>query len=300
MKGLIFNIKKFSIFDGPGIRTTVFIKGCPLSCPWCQNPEGLNKEKKINYNYNKCISCYQCINACSQLAINKNLSECDKISINSELCNKCGDCVEACPTNALQFDSEWMTCDVLMKEILKDKIFYDVSGGGITFSGGDPLYQHDFIFNCIKQIKNYKIHVAIETSCMVSWEVIEPFIELTDLFILDLKIINPELHKKIIGGDINIIKSNIKKLSKSHQNILIRTPLIPGYTSTKKNLEGIAKFLKEIKTINKRIKFELLNFNPLAKSKYKTLKIPYDPVFNKDKYSPAEIEEFYRIIHDAD
>ena len=294
---LVFDIKRFAVHDGPGIRTTVFLKGCTLHCPWCHNPEGLIAKKQLQFYTSSCIQCHHCVDVCPEQAVLPlGKKQASLISIDRDQCNHSGECVQACPSQALKFDSQYMTPEMVLEEVLKDKIFYETSNGGVTFSGGDPLFNHTFLLQCIKLCKQQNLHVAIETALMKEWGIIEQLIDEVDLFIVDLKIYDDQEHDKIVGGSGELIKDNIQKLNELQENILLRTPLIPGYTTSKKNLRQIGEFYQMLACKNQDIKLELLNNNPYAVSKYENLGIIPDKLLSKKKFSENEMNSFYKIV----
>ncbi len=244
MKGLVFDIKKFAIHDGEGIRTTVFLKGCPLRCRWCQNPEGLELERKLWYFPNRCLHCNECVQACPQQALRSEGSdeEDHRIVIDYERCDACGICTRVCPTDALAFDSSWYEVEELVEEVLKDSIFYDVSGGGVTVSGGDPVYQHRFVTAFLERCREEGLTTTMESSMYTSAEVVRSLIPVVDRFIVDLKIFDSASHKKATGKGNERIKENIALLAAAGADILIRVPLIPGFTADRENLEQIEHF----------------------------------------------------------
>lgn len=316
IKGLVFDIRRFSTHDGPGLRTTVFTKGCPLRCQWCQNPEGLELVRRLCYFKNKCIGCGACINVCPANAIsylnetspdklkmtyvgqNRN-SETMKtyISVDRKRCDLFGLCVEACPAQALVFDSKEMTVEQVVEELLKDKEFYG-SSGGITLSGGDPFSQKEFTLEILKECKKNGLNTAIETCLYVDKEILELFLPYIDLLIADFKVFDAELHKLYTGTDNTIIKENLTYLfnnyfNKSNLDILVRVPLIPEYTATEANVKEIAGFLY---SLSQQAKMELINYNPLAQSKYVLMnkKFLYDK--NPEMYKNEEMEAFNAIL----
>ncbi len=298
IKGLVFDIRRFSTHDGPGLRTTVFTKGCPLRCLWCQNPEGLEMERRLCYFKNKCIGCGICINECPMGALSySNDSGAKYIVIDRQLCNKCGICVNACPAQALAFDSTEMTVENVIEELLKDKDFYG-SSGGITLSGGDPFAQKEFTLEILKESKKNGLNTAIETCLYVDRKTLESFLPYIDLLIADLKVLDSNLHKKYTGRDNELIKENMRYLFNECQvqnrpEILVRVPLIPGYTATEENLGEIADFLY---SLSPEVKVELINYNPLAQSKYTLLNKKFIYEKNPQMYKNDELETFSAVL----
>jgi pyruvate formate lyase activating enzyme len=292
MQGLVFDIKRFAIHDGDGIRTTVFFKGCPLRCLWCQNPEGLIYEQRLWYFPNRCLHCNQCVESCPEQALSST-NDPHRIHIDHEKCTRCGVCTQICPTNALAFDSNWYSVEALVEEVRKDSVFYDVSGGGVTVSGGDPVYQHEFVTAFLKRCKEEGLHTTLESSMYTSKEIVNTFLPVVYKFIVDLKIFDPLEHKKATGKDNIRIKENIAYLIEQGVDVLIRVPLIPGYTACKENLEQIGKFIHDL---SPNTPIELLNHNHLARDKYMKMGLDY-PVFETiGQYSTEEMNIFNSYI----
>lgn len=293
MTGNIIDIKKFTIHDGPGIRSTVFLKGCPLKCLWCHNPEGIENKINLWYFDSKCIKCHKCIEACPRQALSVRSDNRHHITIDRELCNACGMCAEICPTTALCFDGKKLSSDEVMRILLEDKAFYDKSGGGVTISGGDPVFQYEFAIEILKSCKKEGIHTAVETSMQVNWSILEKFIEYVDLFIADIKLFDSKEHEKYTGVGNELILSNFIKLASQKLEILARIPLIPGITATVGNIESIAKF---IYSINSNIPIELMNYNPLAENKYRLMNRDYDTIKGMKPLSEKQLEDLYRAV----
>jgi pyruvate formate lyase activating enzyme len=292
----IFNIKRFAVNDGPGIRTSLFFKGCSLICPWCQNPEGISKTKNLLYYKGRCIECHSCITHCPQHAI-EILPESSKIHINRESCNLCGECVKHCPSDALCFDTKEYTVPELVKELERDLIFFEESNGGVTFTGGEPLLQVKAIAEIARHLQKNKIHIAVESSLMVPFSSIKEAVGFVDLFIVDLKILNKEHAKKTIGLDLDLYLKNLEYLFANGVDLICRVPLIPGYTDSVSNLQSIKSLIKELNSKYKRnISIELINFNPLSKTKYQQLGQALPAIEKWKKYSTKQIETFYTIL----
>ncbi len=299
-KGLVFDIRRFSTHDGPGIRTTVFTKGCPLRCRWCQNPEGLEPVHRLCSFENKCIGCGECIKACPKKAISYKAEAAEagrRIQIDRTLCNMCGLCVEACPAMALAFDSREMSVGEVVEELLKDKEFYGDSGG-ITLSGGDPFSQKEFNLALLKECKSYGLNTAIETCLYVDKGTLEQFLPYIDLLIADFKLYDPELHRLYTGQGNELVKENLAYLLKNYcekdkLDILVRLPLIPEHTATGENLKQTARFLH---SLSPEVKVELINYNPLAQSKYALMNKRFLFDKNPEMYKKDELEGFYSIL----
>jgi glycyl-radical enzyme activating protein len=265
MDGTIIDIKRFTLHDGHGIRSTLFLKGCALRCAWCQNPEGFDASLGLWYFEKQCIRCGQCEASCPVGAIGLRADANPFVRIDRDLCTKCGACVAACPTTALSFDGSRVSAEEAAATLLRDIEFYRESGGGITISGGDPLVQHAFALEVLRSCKRSGVHTAIETCLFGEWAILERFVPLTDLFIVDLKIINNALHVRYTGRPNELILDNYARLAGAGVELLTRVPLIPGTTTTEANIQAMAGFIRD-KNPGGRV--ELINFNPLAVSKY--------------------------------
>ena len=268
----IFDIKRFSINDGDGIRTTIFLKGCPLRCKWCQNPEGLIPEISLWYAKNSCVACKSCIAACETGALNWDERG---VKINHDACTLCGDCVIACPTGAIRLDARQMSVEETLVEIEKDRPFYGPDGG-VTLSGGECMMSPAFSLDVLRGCRQRGINTQIETSLFASPETADAFAEVSDKIIADIKLIDPLRHKQATGVDNALILQNIRRLAEKGTNLLLRVPLIPGFTDDEDNIRGIAAFVASLK---RDIPVELLNFNPMCREKYDSLRqtYPFDP-----------------------
>jgi len=262
--GIIFNIQRYSIHDGPGIRTTVFLKGCPLNCWWCQNPESQLSKQEMVFWGDRCISCGACFFNCSSDAIQmKN----KKPVTDKNKCNLCGECSRNCPTQAREMIGKKMTTEEVIKEIEKDLVFYEESCGGVTFSGGEPLKQSEFLKSLLNCCQKKKIHTAVDTSGYISWEILNKISSKVDLFLYDLKLMDNERHKKYTGVSNEIILKNLEKLSSVHNNIFIRFPVISGINDDYQNIRKIGEFLSSLEIIQ----VNLLPYHYIGMDKYKRL-----------------------------
>jgi len=294
----VFNIKRFAVHDGPGIRTSVFLKGCSLNCPWCQNPEGISASKNLLYYRNRCIGCFTCIESCPKNAIEK-LPESGKITIHRDRCDLCDKCLNHCPSGALAIDTVEYSLSELVQEIEKDMVFFEASDGGVTFTGGEPLLQPEIIAEIAKHLQKNKIHIAVETSLMVPYSTIKRAVEFVDLFIVDLKIIDKEKSKETIGMDLDLYKENLEHLFSCRVDLVLRVPLIPGYIDSDSNLKSIRSFVKKLNLkYNRNISVEILNFNPLSKSKYQQLGQPLPAIERWKRYTTKELEDFNTKLND--
>ncbi|MDP6748092.1 MAG: glycyl-radical enzyme activating protein [Candidatus Poribacteria bacterium] len=270
MKGRIFDIKKFAVHDGPGIRTTVFFKGCPLKCWWCHNPESIRPKPELVLFENKCIHCNECFQVCPQEAHEK-LPDGSRV-YHQELCTLCGECVEVCYAEALVMEGRDVTVDEVMVELRKDIPFYENSGGGITLSGGEPTLQREFILELLKQCKAEGLHTAMDTSGQAQWKTFEKLLPYVDLILYDLKHMDHVEHKNHTGVSNELIHENLKKIDECGIPIEVRIPIIPGINDAKENILRSTKFLTEIKNITR---VELLPYHNLGKSKYVRLGMEY-------------------------
>lgn len=268
-KGTIFNIQKMSIHDGPGIRTTVFFKGCPLKCLWCSNPESQKLEKEVACFQSRCVSCGYCAESCPKGIIE---GQPPFAITDREKCDLCGICVKECCTNAKKVVGEEYTVEALLKEIVKDQSFYDSSGGGVTFSGGEPLMQPVFLKGILEACKGAGIHTAIETTGMAEREVLLEAASLLDLIYFDLKHMDDKVHKDITGVSNERILDNLAALSKVHHNIVVRIPVIPGINDSIENLRKTADYAASLSVPL----IELLPYHNLGEVKYGQLGREYE------------------------
>lgn len=265
LKGIIFDIQRFSIHDGPGIRTTVFLKGCKLHCFWCHNPESIESYPEIQIVPFRCIGCGKCVVVCPANA-RKKINEI--IEYSRELCKRCGKCVDVCYAGATVWIGKVMTVKEIMDEVERDDAFYKRSGGGVTFSGGEPMLQKDFLKRLLEECKKRRIHTAIDTSGNVSWQSFEEMLPFIDLFLYDVKLIDEDKHRKFTGVSNKKILKNLKNLVDNHAKIIIRIPVVHGVNDSVEEIEKIATFIKELDSVECT---ELLNFHQLGSGKYKSL-----------------------------
>jgi len=262
--GTVFNIQRYSIHDGPGIRTTIFLKGCPLNCWWCQNPESQLTEQETVFREDRCIGCGACSTICPShvIQIKNGLPVTEK-----EKCILCGKCIEKCPALAREMIGEKLTTEEVIKEIEKDLIFYEESGGGVTFSGGEPLGQSEFLESLLNGCREKNIHTAVDTSGYISWGILKKIIPQVNLFLYDLKIMDSERHKKYTGISNEVILENLKKLSSVHHNIFVRFPVIPGINDDSQNIKEMGGFLSSLKIAQ----VNLLPYHYIGIDKYRRL-----------------------------
>ena len=270
-QGLIFNIQKFSLHDGSGIRTLVFLKGCPLRCRWCSNPEGQVGYPELAYNKNNCIGtaeCSWCIRVCKSGAIKEDSN--GKVEIRRKLCDNCGDCVEVCPSKALEILGRYMSVEEVIAIVEEDSTFYARSGGGLTLGGGDPLFQPEFATRLLKLAQDRGIDTAIETTGHGDWQDLKDICLYANTIFFDIKCIDSVKHKRETGFTNELILENFQELSKSFDrlSIVARTPVIPGFNDTKTDIEAIVVFIQG-GTAN--CNYELLPYHSFGESKYNQL-----------------------------
>jgi pyruvate formate lyase activating enzyme len=261
-EGLIFDIKKYSINDGPGIRTTVFFKGCPLNCRWCHNPEGRSPSPEIMVRTARCLEeCSECLAVCPEKALRKD----GPIPvIDRARCTACGECAEICPTQALAIVGRRITSAELIREIEKDRVFFEESGGGVTFSGGEPLDQPEFLDEILGLCRKRNIHTAIDTCGFAPPEVLERIAPKADLFLFDLKIMDDQKHRAFTGQSNSLILENLKTLARAHTKIIVRIPVVPGINDDPENIHRAASFLRTLEGISE---ISLLPYHKLGREK---------------------------------
>ena len=268
LTGVIFDIKRYAISDGPGIRTAVFFKGCPLDCWWCHNPEGRALNPQLMVRSNRCSLCEECIKVCPQHAIRME----DGLVTESSLCQGCGLCAQACVHGARELVGKAVTVEQVLAEIERDVVFYDQSGGGITLTGGEPLFQHRFAIAVLKACKEHAIHTALDTSGYADWKVVAQVAQSTDLFLYDLKLMDDNRHRKYTGVSNRRILANLRRLSEQGAQIIVRVPLIPNVNDDEDNLCRIRDLLADLPHLSG---VEVLPYHDIARAKYSALDLAY-------------------------
>lgn len=289
-KGITFNIQKFSIHDGPGIRTTVFFKGCPLRCEWCSNPESQIKNVQILHDQSKCSYCLSCVAACPNGAITH---EDNKIIINEGKCVGCLTCVNLCPNRALSYEGDYQTIEEIVDICMQDIDFYEESGGGVTISGGEGMSQPEFLKKLIAELKKNSVHVAIETTGYVKKETFEELARELDLLLFDVKHYDREKHYNGTKVYNDLIVENLKWAIDNGIEVLPRIPVIPDFNDSLEDAEGLAKLLVEVGAK----KVQLLPFHQFGEKKYELLNRNYK-YKNKKALYPEDLEEYQKIFED--
>ena len=267
--GTIFDIRKYSIHDGTGIRTAVFFKGCPLECCWCHNPEGRAYHPELIFRPARCILCDDCLRVCPSEAVTR---QGDAIQIDRTRCKVSGECAAVCNAEALQVVGREMTVQQVIAEIERDTVFYEQSGGGVTFTGGEPLAQPHFLLELLSACRARALHIAVDTSGFTPWPVLDKIRPLVDLFLYDLKLMEDARHRQWTGVSNKIILSNLRQLSEAGHKILIRIPVIPGINDDEENLRQTGAFLASLPNVPP---VELLPYHNIAEGKYAGLGMNY-------------------------
>ena len=286
--GIVLNIQHFCTHDGPGIRTTVFVKGCSLRCKWCCNPESINRKPELAYDAKKCIGeneCGFCLKQCPESALFA-LQPHGKMRVNWDLCTDCGRCIPVCPPNALSFYGKPMSVDEVLDEVEQDSSFYRESGGGITLSGGECLLQADFAAALLQESHKRGINTAIETACNVPWENIAKVLPHVDVMLHDHKLTDPVRHKKWTGVDNSRSLANFKKAYETFPNVkfIARTPVIPGVNDDEEHIRAVLEFIRPYRNV---IDYELLPYHRFGESKYDFL----GRVYELDDFQPPAPEK---------
>ena len=264
-QGQVFNIQRFSVHDGPGIRTAVFLKGCPLSCVWCHNPEGISPRPEILMTPSRCVGCGECVAACPRgLPV---AFESPSVQ-DADCCLLCGACADACPTEARQMAGRVMSVGEVVEVVLKDRIFYDDSGGGVTFSGGEPLRQAGFLGAALEACRAKGLHSVVDTCGLAPKEDLLAVAEVTDLFLFDVKMMDDDKHRRYTGVSNHQILANLEALGRTAQAIWLRVPVIPGVNDDAENLEATARLAARTPSVERVC---LLPYHPLGESKSRRL-----------------------------
>ena len=279
VKGVIFDIQRFCTHDGPGLRTTVFMKGCPLRCLWCDNPESQIMTLEVMYFEDKCTNCGLCLERCPTRAI-KMVNE--KVKIDRLLCDACGECISVCAPGALKVTGEYMSVSEVVEAVERDYPFYRRSGGGVTLSGGEPLMQPKFAQSILRECQTLGTHTVIETMGYQEWDVLSKVLPFINLVIYDIKHMDSQKHRAFTGVPNKLLLENVIKISRMNIPVLIRIPIIPGYNDSRDNIEATLEFARGIDTL---IGVEPLAYHPIGAIKYERLGREYKL---KDLQPPSE------------
>jgi len=269
VNGKIINIMKYSIHDGPGIRTTVFFKGCPLNCLWCHNPESQGFGQELMYRPDRCIGCGQCLKICPNGAV---ISMAGKLEYLRDQCQACGACCRVCHAGVRELVVTTMSVSEVMAEIEKDLVFYDESGGGVTFSGGEALMQPVFLLEILKGCRKKEIHTAVETCGYVNLEYLQTMSDYVDLFLYDLKLMDRQKHQGVTGVPNELILNNLRWLAEHHPQVIVRVPIIPGINDDEENLSQIGNFVASLKRV---AELHILPYHKAGEDKYQRLGLTY-------------------------
>jgi pyruvate formate lyase activating enzyme len=278
-EGIVFNIQRFSINDGPGIRTCVFLKGCPLDCLWCHNPESKSFKPELSFTESKCTGCRKCIkicpNKCHEIINRQHI-------IHRNKCTACGRCVQEC-CGALSIYGKRVTAEDVLKILVKDRPFYKRSGGGVTFTGGEPFAQPEFLLSMLKKSKEEDLHVCVETSGYVKREILEKALNYIDIFLYDCKETNEELHKKYTGTGRDLILQNLQYIAGKRKTIILRCPVIPGYNDRRSHFKAIGELANKYEMITE---IDIEPYHPLGKTKAESIGREYS--IAEDGITPKE------------
>ena len=290
--GFITNIQRCSTEDGPGIRTTVFLKGCPMSCIWCHNIETIDPNSIVVWYAVKCIGDQACVRACPEGALELTP---DGLKIDRDKCLVCGTCEEECPTGAIKVMGKKWSSDDLVEELLRDKVFFETSNGGVTLSGGEATYQPEFAIEVARGLREKGVHVALDTCGYCSEKTMRDFLQHVDMVLYDLKVMDPEKHKKYTGVPIERVLENARIINESGTPTWVRTPIIPQHTDDDENIRAIARFIRgNMATVER---YDLLAFNRMCIDKYALFDLEY-PLKDYELVTEETIEHLAQIARD--
>lgn len=278
-----------TIHNGPGIRTLILFKGCPLRCLWCSTPESQKVEPEIAIYPNKCTHCGECVSVCALHAI--NLTN-ETISINRSLCNNCGKCVQACYPEAIKLLGQLMTNEEILTEVKKDIVIYKHSGGGVTISGGEPLLDADFTLELLRAFREERINVGVDTCGYVRWANLKPMLLYIDFFLWDIKHMDPEEHKRLTGVSNKLILGNARRVSERNIPLYIRVAVIPGYNDSEENIRATCEFAQGLSSV---VEVDLIPLHHLGKARYDSLNRPY-PIANIPLVPDSVLQSMKRLV----
>lgn len=286
---IVLNLQRFSTHDGPGIRTTVFLKGCTNTCAWCHNPESLRRDPEVQTFPERCIGCGRCVEVCPEEA--HSLVDGEK-TFDRSRCRACGRCVEECFSGGLTLAGRAMSVEEVVAEIGQDEVYYRRSGGGVTFSGGEPVLHRPFLAEALRRCREVGIHTAIQTAGNYPWEWLEELVPVLDLALYDLKAADPELHRAWVGNDGRRSRVNLQRLDKRGVPLIVRTPVIGSVNDREAEIEAIARFLAGLDHLSR---YELIPYHPLGGSKRRSLGLPPEDRFTTpDQQTLTRLAEIAR------
>jgi glycyl-radical enzyme activating protein len=286
-KTMIFDIQKFSVHDGPGIRTTVFFKGCPLKCLWCSNPESQSAKPQLMHFEDRCTRCGDCIEVCPSGSIHR--AENGRILLDLQVCTACGTCVEECLVDARSISGKEMKVKEICRSAEKDINYYQNSGGGVTVSGGEPTSQPKFLLELLTKLKEMDIHICLDTCGIAPWDTLKEAVKLVDLVLMDNKHMDSKIHKKLTGVNNELILENTQKVASMGKPVIIRVPLIPGLNDSDENISQLGQFMKDYSLP----RVDLLPYHHFSLSKHKALGLTYA----LDDVSDPEEDEIRRVAN---
>lgn len=283
--GRVFDVKRYSLHDGPGIRTTVFMQGCPLSCWWCHNPESQSVSPTMHYQRDSCLGCEACVETCDEHALSLTR---DGIQRDDNLCRTCGECAEACPSESRELIGRQVSLQEVLLEVEKDRLYYDETGGGVTFSGGEPLAQAEFLIELLRACGERDLHRVVDTSGLAATQTILKVAAHTDLFLFDLKFMDDQRHCQTTGVSNQAILNNLRALDAEGHAVRVRVPVIPGVNDHLQNFKEMADFLAPLKHVRQ---VDLLPFHPSAREKHRKFGMPWK-LNGATELAPERLDEF--------